>query len=217
LASMFHSASLDSLSSKQGIIETSGFVDLGLCYRIIDENSVAVRVFPLCEAASKALLVIFSSELPKQAEFVTMIKNLKSKNINTYDFEDLVWKLLICGAVSEKGLKVPTYYLNGKTAGDINLKFDSYYVVTWQNEFPDSLHGQHVLYRMINDYPKFDFTSLQTFIQISKSKFTDHNKGSASIQDAFEFEFYETKEDFNANCKLPKKRQKMDLIHRLHC
>jgi len=94
-------------------------------------------------------------------------------------------------------MNLPTYNPKGDPAETINLKFDNYYVVAWQDEFPDSLQNQQVLYRMTDHYPRFDFISLNAFFQISRSTFKDHNKESAQIEKAIQFEFFETKFEFN--------------------
>jgi len=178
---------------------------------VIIVDQLVVRVYPLCEAASKALLLMFVNELPKQAEIITMIEKLTSGTIKAGEFEDLVWKLLIRDAINDKGMSVPVYFLNGTSAGNFTLKIDDVSVISWQNEIPDSLQNQHILFRMTDDYPRFDFLSVDAFMQISISEFTKHNTGTASIGIALTDKFYVTREEYSSK-KIKKGEKKPKLL-----
>jgi len=125
------------------------------------------------------------TELPKQAKYLQMYKLLGSREITGDDFEELVWHFLTRDTLRSTGLTVPTYFLNGTKAGDINLKFDNYFIVPGHDNIPKPLRKQHVLFRMINDYPRYDFISTDAFIQISISEFTAHNTDSKKIELSF--------------------------------
>jgi len=168
LSSMFRDGSL---SSKAGIGDVTGFIDLGLCYRDKEE-----RLYPLCVAATQALLEMYCTELPKQAKYKLMKEQLKNRKISGDDFEELVWHLLIRDTLVGSGISIPSYYLNGTSAGNIDLHFDNYYVIPKPWTIPKFLRNQNVLFRMIDNYPRYDFISLSAFIQTSISDFVSHNQ-----------------------------------------
>jgi len=87
-------------------------------------------------------------------------------------------------------------------------------VISWHNEIPDSLQNRQILFRMIEDYPRFDFLSVDAFVQISISEFTKHNSGTASIDIAFSDKFYRTKEEYLSSKKQKKGEKKRKITKR---
>jgi hypothetical protein len=180
LSALFRKASFS-----DGVGDTSGFIDLGLCYRQFDADYKLV-LLPLCLSASRALLRLLHREQPKQAEYLEKMQELHAGTIRGDDFEDLTWLLFTRAALSPGGLELPAYFLDGSSGGNVRLHMQDYVVLERGAFPPEALRGRPILYRFAAGNPRWDFGSGQMMVQVSVSTFGTHNKDSADISLSFD-------------------------------
>lgn len=104
------------------------------------------------------------------------MNQLRDGTINGNDFEDLVWHLLLRDTFVPGGLSVTPYYLNGKLADELTLRYTDFLSLEQMASFPKSLRTKQVLVHCLREHPRWDFVSSSACFQISRSDFQTHNK-----------------------------------------
>jgi len=154
-----------------------GFYDLGLVYRVDD---LGIKNYAISPAATRAMLKIYFS-MPLPSDYLLALKN---DQLSGEAFEELVFLQLI--KHGESGVTLSTCDLLGAPSTPITLRF-AHYMVLGPNQMTPGGHVQDWLIRGFFRYPRFDFILGYTFLQVSISSFTDHDKrDSARISKAFE-------------------------------
>jgi len=127
-------------------------------------------------AASTELFDLYRLSAPSMPKYVGLMNQLRNGKIEGVDFEDLVWQLLLRDTFRPGGLSVTPYFLNGKPAAELTLRFTDFISLEDITTFPLSLRNQPVLVRCLANHPRWDFASTLAFFQISRSDFQTHNK-----------------------------------------
>jgi hypothetical protein len=105
---------------------------------------------------------------------------LKDGTISGNDFENLVWALLLRDTFNQGGLTVTPYFLNGKEADPLTLRYSDFFALSDFKSFPRSLRAKPTLVRCLDNHHRWDFASTSAFFQISRSDFQTHNKDEYS-------------------------------------
>ncbi|GJJ74326.1 hypothetical protein EMPS_06684 [Entomortierella parvispora] len=148
------------------------FMDLGLVYRMRVAARTEYRT--LCPAAKDALLDIYRSmPLPRDT-----MKAITDGNPTGEQFEDALFSFL----VRHSKVILDATDLAGKQKVPVVIRSNSVKFL----EDPPFIVSENVLLRCFKGYPRFDYISGHTFIQVSLSDFATHNVDSANIEKAFE-------------------------------
>ncbi|KAG0000751.1 hypothetical protein BGZ65_004100, partial [Modicella reniformis] len=169
LVTMFRPREDGNLSYHQSIT-TYKFMDLGLVYRLRDEQQTMYHI--LCPAAQQALLDVYRS-MPLSLD---LSYALRSGDWTSDMFEDAVFFCLQQGKIT-----LGTTNLAGVKADPLVINAEYTRVLT----DPPSEVRKNTLLRCHSNYPIFDFIYNRIFIQMSPSDFDKHNKEGANISKAF--------------------------------
>ncbi|KAF9147150.1 hypothetical protein BGX20_006730, partial [Mortierella sp. AD010] len=158
------------------------FEDFGIVYR--HKVNSSLRYHPITPAARKALLRLYTTIPLPEAYRNNMTRNCLSPT----EFEDALFQQFIRGS----SIVLKTTDLAGNKPLDVCLNISGYELMQKPPRMLGA-KGMGILIRGYEGYERFDFILGYTFIQVSISSFTRHNSGSADIDNAFEREDVDAK------------------------